>query len=88
MNCGFVKEFWPAIKSDVLRFISEFHRNGKLTKSINCTFIVLISKVESPYRLNDYHHISLVWCLYKILAKVLSDNNKILLVVNKFLTVF
>lgn len=100
INFGFVKEYWREIKNDVMRFISEFHRNGKLTKNIKCTFIVLISKVESPHRLNDYRHISLVERLYKILAKVLanrlrnvkvsviSDNNQILLVVNKLLTIF
>ena len=79
-----------------MRFISEFHRNGKLTKSINCTSIVLISKVKSPHLLTDYRHISLVGYLYKILANhlrnvivsVISDNSQILLVVNKFLTVF
>lgn len=100
INFGFVKEFWPEIKNDLIRFISEFHRNGKLTKNIKCTFIVLISKVESPHRLNDYLHIYLVERLYKIMAKVLanrlrnvivsviSDNNQILLVVNKLLTIF
>jgi len=49
-----------------MRFINDFHRNGKLTNGINSTFIALISKVESPQKLNDFRPISLVGCLYKI----------------------
>jgi hypothetical protein len=54
-----------------MRFIVEFHRNGKLTKGINSTFIALIPKVSSPQYLNDFRPISLVGCMYKVLAKVL-----------------
>jgi len=42
-----------------MRFLVEFHHNGKLTKGINSTFIALIPKVLSPQRLNDYRPISL-----------------------------
>jgi len=51
----------------------EFHRNGKLSKGVNSTFIALIPKVISPQRLNDYRLISLVGCLYKVLAKVMAN---------------
>ncbi|CAJ2670867.1 unnamed protein product [Trifolium pratense] len=40
---------------------------------INATFIALIPKTDSPQRLNDFRPISLVGCLYKILAKVLAN---------------
>ena len=67
-NFGFIKEFWDILKEDFLRFMVEFHRNGKLTKGINSTFIALIPKVNSPQRLNDFRPISLVGCMYKVLA--------------------
>ncbi|GAU34874.1 hypothetical protein TSUD_19540 [Trifolium subterraneum] len=73
INFGFFKDFWDELRGDVMRFISEFHRNGKLTKGINATFIALIPKVDSPQRLNDFRPISLVGSLYKILAKVLAN---------------
>lgn len=79
INFGFPNEFWLDMKDDIMRFILEFHRNGKLTKGINTTFISLILKVESPQKLNDFQHISLVGSLYKIMTKVLS--NKLRLVV-------
>ena len=55
-----------------MRFISEFHRNGRLAKVINSTFVALIPKIDSPQRLNDFRPISLVGSMYKILAKVLA----------------
>ncbi|GAU30513.1 hypothetical protein TSUD_18930 [Trifolium subterraneum] len=60
VNFGFLKEFWEEMQVDIMRFITEFHMNGKLSKGINSTFITLIP-------------ISLVGSLYKILAKVLPN---------------
>ncbi|GAU39768.1 hypothetical protein TSUD_220120 [Trifolium subterraneum] len=40
---------------------------------VNCTFIVLIPKVDVPLKLSDYRPISLVGCTYKVLAKVLAN---------------
>ncbi|PNX64423.1 cysteine-rich receptor-like protein kinase, partial [Trifolium pratense] len=62
-----------------MRLISEFHRNGKLAKGINSTFIAQISKVDSPQRSNDFRPISLVGCLYKILAKVLANRLRLVI---------
>ncbi|MCI10673.1 cysteine-rich receptor-like protein kinase [Trifolium medium] len=73
INFGFLKEFWVEMKDDIMRFITEFHMNGKLSKGINSTFIALIPKVESSQKLNDFRPISLVGRLYKILAKVLAN---------------
>ncbi|XP_045810560.1 uncharacterized protein LOC123905002 [Trifolium pratense] len=56
-----------------MRFLFDFHRNGRLTKGINATFIALIPKTDNPQRLNDFRPISLVGSLYKILAKVLAN---------------
>lgn len=73
INVGFLKDFWIDIKDDVLRFVNEFHRNGRLTKGINFTFIALISKIENPQRLNDFRPISLIGSVYKVLAKLLAN---------------
>jgi len=70
---GFIKDFWDILKVDVMRFLVEFHRNGRLSKGINSTFIFLIPKVDNPRRLNDFRPISLVGSMYKILAKVLAN---------------
>jgi len=73
INFGFLKKFWLDMKDDITRFITEFHRNGKLAKGINSTFMLLFLKVESFQKLNDFRPISLVGSLYKIIAKVLAN---------------
>jgi len=67
-----------------MHFISDFHRNGKLARGINTTFIALIPKVDSPQRLNDFRPISLVGSLYKILSKVLA--NRLRMVIGKVIS--
>jgi len=64
INFGFFKDFRSDLKEDVMRFVNEFHRNGKLSKGINSTFIALIPKVDSPQTLNEFRPISLVGSLY------------------------
>ncbi|GAU49521.1 hypothetical protein TSUD_407540 [Trifolium subterraneum] len=78
-NFGFIKDFWVELRGDVMRFISEFHKNGKLTKGINSTFIAPIPKIDSPQRPNDFRPISLVGSLYKILAKVLANRLRLVI---------
>ena len=85
VNLGFIKDFWEDIKGDVMRFISEFHRNGKLSRGIKSTFIALIPKVDSPRKLNDFRPIALVGCLYKILSKVLA--NRLRLIIGRVVSV-
>ena len=72
-HLGFIKKNWSDLKSDILRFVSEFHHNGRLSKGINSTFIAVIPKIDNPQRLNDFRPIALVGCLYKILAKLLAN---------------
>jgi len=45
---GFIKDFWNILCDDIMRYLVEFHSNGRLTKGINSTFIALIPKVDSP----------------------------------------
>lgn len=59
INFGFIKDFWHDMKDEIMRFVSEFHRNGKLSKGINTTFISLIPKVDNPQKLKDFRPISL-----------------------------
>jgi len=76
VHFGFIKDFWDQLKGDVMRFISDFHWNGRLTRDINTTFIALIPKVDSPQRLNEFRPISLVGCLYLILSQLLCRTDK------------
>jgi hypothetical protein len=48
----------------------QFHGIGSLPKSLLSYFIALIPKVNSPFGLGDFRPISLLGCLYKLIAKV------------------
>jgi hypothetical protein len=49
VNFGFIKDFWLDMKEDLMHFVADFHRNGKLLRGINSTFITLIPK-KIPHR--------------------------------------
>ena len=57
-------------------FFKDFHDQGKLVKSINASFLVLIPKKGGVEDLKDFRPISLVGSLYKLLAKVLANRLK------------
>ncbi|GLU01659.1 hypothetical protein SLE2022_189580 [Rubroshorea leprosula] len=78
-NFGFVKNVWELIKADVIRFLHEFHKNGKLVRGLNTSFIVLVPKVDNPQKIEEYRPISLIGVMYKILAKLLANRLKVAL---------
>ncbi|KHN07655.1 Transposon TX1 putative 149 kDa protein, partial [Glycine soja] len=63
---------WQLLKPDILRFIDEFHANGIFPRGGNASFLALIPKKVDPQVLNDYRPISLIGCMYKIVAKILA----------------
>ena len=71
-NFAFIKEFWYLIRDEVRIMFDQFHANGVLPRGMLAFFVILIPKVSSPLELKDYRPISLLGCLYKLLAKVLA----------------
>ena len=59
-----------------MSFFNNFHEGAKFIKSLNATFLVLISKKSGVKDLRDFRPISLVGSLYKLLAKVLANKLK------------
>lgn len=76
LNFKFIKHFWELIKPDINRFIAEFHANGIFPRGGNASFIALIPKKNNPQNLNEYMPISLIGCIYKIVAKLLANRLK------------
>lgn len=66
------KEHWGVMKHDIMAFINEFYRNGKVSSKMNETYICLIPKGSHQGQVTDYRPISLISSPYKILAKVLA----------------
>ncbi|GLU23474.1 hypothetical protein SLE2022_394740 [Rubroshorea leprosula] len=71
-NFKFVKEMWGTLKEDVMGYVSDFHKHGKLVRGMNCSFIVLVPKVNSPQKIEEFRPISLVGVMYKLIAKLLA----------------
>jgi hypothetical protein len=71
-NFAFIKKFWYLIKNEVRIMFDQFHGNENLPKPMLAYFVALIPKINSPLELKDYRPISLLGCLYKLLAKVLA----------------
>nr|KYP45153.1 Putative ribonuclease H protein At1g65750 family [Cajanus cajan] len=67
------------MKRDLVLFVQQFHDNSKLPRGTNSSFISLIPKVDTPQSLNEYRPISLIGCMYKILAKILALRLKVVL---------
>jgi hypothetical protein len=65
----------------------EFHRNDKLSKSLNSTFIALLPKVDNPQHLNDFRPISLVVVEANSLFDVLKITNILIKVNNNDLVI-
>lgn len=66
-------EFSIFLQTIKYRWIIWYPCNWKLSKRINNIFIVLILKVQNPQQLVDFWPISMVRCMYKVLAKVLAN---------------
>ena len=78
-NFNFIKEFWGLLKPDFRRFVDEFHAHGSFPSGSNASFVALIPKISQPQSLNDYRPISLIGCMYKIVAKLLANRLKLVL---------
>jgi hypothetical protein len=72
-NFAFLKNYWEVIKSEIRILFDQFHGIGVLPKSLLSYFVTLIPKVKLHFQLGDFRPISLLGCLYKIIAKVLTS---------------
>lgn len=70
---AFIKANWDNMKEEVMQTMDEFFEKGKIVKGLNSSFIVLIPKKVGSSTLEEYRPISLIGCLYKIIAKTLAN---------------
>lgn len=71
-NFKFIKGAWDIIKNDIYDIVQTFWQSSKLPKGCNSALIALIPKTENPQTFKEYRPISMVGCLYKIIAKLLA----------------
>lgn len=64
------------MKGDIMSFFRDFHKNARLPKGFNSSFIALIPKVGNALSLNEFRPISLIGSMYKILSTLLASRIK------------
>ncbi len=65
----FFQKCWSVLEKDVMDFFGEVHEHCKFEKSLNATFLSLIPKKVDATNIMDFHPISLIRSVYKLLAK-------------------
>ena len=58
-----------------MAFFNEVYEYCKFKRSLNASFITLINAAK----IRDFHPISLIGCVYKLLAKVLANKFRVVL---------
>ena len=65
---AFFQKCWPVIESDVMGFFDEVYHYCKFERSLNTSFIALIPKKLNAFNIRDFHPISLIGSVYKLLS--------------------
>ncbi|XP_057545956.1 uncharacterized protein LOC130824951 [Amaranthus tricolor] len=64
------------MKEDIFDTVTQFFRVEGSLRHLNVTWVTLIPKKDSPTDIEDFRPISMVGCIYKIIAKILSSRLK------------
>lgn len=65
-NAKFYQTFWPTLKPDLIRMVSDFFTKATIDTRLNETILILIPKKEGHVTIKDYRPISLCDVVYKI----------------------
>eukprot|EP00253_Pinus_taeda_P009121 PITA_09121 len=72
----FYLSFFDILGNELLQIIEYCQTRGWLYDAFNLTFISLIPKTDDPQSFNDFRSISLCNCIYKIIAKLITNRLK------------
>ena len=75
----FIKKYWEVLLGDIAAVVKYFELHGKIDPSCNSSFISLLPKIKDPQQLKDYRPISLIGCIYKIIANILAVRLKLVM---------
>ena len=70
---AFFHNCWSIMEKDVMDFFDYFHWHSVFERSLNASFLTLIPKKCNAVNIKDFHPISLVGSVFKLLSKVLAD---------------
>ncbi|GJY38186.1 RNA-directed DNA polymerase, eukaryota [Tanacetum coccineum] len=70
---GFFRRYWDLIMVDVTNAVRYFFTHCDIPKGCNSSFITLIPENLNSKLVKDFRPISLIGCLYKIIAKIMAN---------------
>lgn len=70
---SFLKSTWEILGDSVTQAIQEFFITGKLLKSLNTTWIVLVPKCPNPSTMMQFRPNSCCNLLYKSITKIIAN---------------
>jgi hypothetical protein len=75
-TADFFTHFFDLVGPDLLLMVEDARIKGKISSSLNSTFLVLIPKEDSPTSFSDFRPISLCNLVYKLISKVIANRIK------------
>ncbi|GJX22164.1 RNA-directed DNA polymerase, eukaryota [Tanacetum coccineum] len=69
----FYRRYWKLIDQDVANDVFEFFSSGTFPPGSNSSFITLIPKMQDAKVIKDFHPISIIGSVYKIITKILAN---------------
>ena len=72
-NFNFVKKSWHLIGDDFIACIKEFFKSCTFPSRANMTWVTFISKFEDAREMKDFRPISMIGCIYNVVAKILAN---------------
>ena len=76
MSPIFYQKYWEVVGGSVIKCVLQSLNSGCMPSGLNETYICLIPKVRCPQKITKFKPISLCNVFYKILAKVLANRLK------------
>ncbi|GJU58913.1 RNA-directed DNA polymerase, eukaryota [Tanacetum coccineum] len=80
----FIRRYWKIMDQDVANAVREFFILSKFPPGSNSSFITLIPKKQDAKVVKDFRPITLIGCIYKIIAKIKA--NRLSLVISNLIS--
>lgn len=75
-NIKFIVKMWNMVGPCIMTFVRTFFQCGSFPTTVNTTWVILISKVESDCSIDEFRRMGMVGSIYKIIPKVLARRLK------------
>ena len=72
-NLNFVRKCWDTIGGEFSTCIFYFFVSGTLPRRLNMMWVTLALKFEGAQEIKDYKPISIVGCVYRVVAKIMAN---------------